>query len=458
MSLTIREKSATLATYRFVQVHLLEMLAAWIPTTPETAVKLLLGEHLWTVAQHADALGKRVYELRKPLHYSLPPCLAYRQVLDALAGRSHTAERLQGFYEGLLPGLMTRYQRYLERTDALLDAPTVRLLERCGLEMAQMRRESQEVIVQLCQGKGLETAWLQGYRTMEAACTEVLQPGATPLVPGGLPTLSSQDTMVLRGITLRRDPQREPCFTVVHAETEMHEYPNMSDISRRERLHRHMHNEIGSLEIAAQCLADFPATPWELRMQLARQCWDETRHVQLLSRRLRALGGHQGEFPVSNFEWNITCILDTLPARLAVQNRTFEAGTMDLLGKLVDRWREVGDEQTAAMLEGILVDEIQHVRFANQWIKRLAQEDRRVVLQVAMAMRFLAHVNNVLAPQAGEVNAVGTVFAPLVERIPTVNIADRQQADFTAEEIQEILRQAGFRSLAPEDERQEAAV
>src|SRR5262249_31771822 len=136
------------------------------------------------------------------------------------------------------------------------------------------------------------------------------------------------EPMQVRGITLRRDPAREACFRVVHLATDMHEYPDMSEVSRRERLHRHMNNEIGSLEIAAQCLADFPGAPWELRMQLARQCWDETRHSELLYSRLRELGGYKGEFPVANLEWTVTCMLDSLPARLAVQNRTFEAGLM----------------------------------------------------------------------------------------------------------------------------------
>lgn len=453
MSLSVHDRSSTLATYRFIQVSLVNMLAAWIPSTPETDVKLLLGEHIWTIAQHADALGKRVYELRKPMHYTLPACPPYLAVLRALTTRTHTTERLQGLYEVLLPGLAARYQGYLARTDALLDAPSVRLLEACLADIARLRFDSQKLLAHLTVGAPVDAAWLPAYRATETFCTDVVQPAATPAIPDDLPP--PWTTIVFRGVTLRSDPRRESCFTVVRSETEMHEYPDMSAISRRERLHRHMHNEIGSLEIAAQCLVDFPTAPWELRMQLARQCWDETRHVQLLSRRLDELGGHRGEFPVSNFEWNVTCMLDSLPARLAVQNRTFEAGTMDLLGKLVDRWREVGDEQTAEMLEGILVDEIQHVRFANQWIKRLAQEDRRVVFQVAMAMRLLTHVNTLLAPQAGDVNVVGTVFAPLAERIPIVNIADRQQAGFTTEEIHEILRQAGFRSLAPSPEMQE---
>lgn len=187
-------------------------------------------------------------------------------------------------------------------------------------------------------------------------------------------------------------------------------------------------------------------------MQLARQCWDETRHVELLYHRLRELGGYKGEFPIANLEWTITCMLDSLPARLAVQNRSFEAGLMDLLGKLVERWREVGDERTADILDGILVDEIQHVRFANQWIKRLAQEDRRVLLQIAKAMRFLSDAIEALSAQPGAINAVGTVLGGASAQPTAINIADRQQADFTADEIHTILRQAGFRSLTREAE------
>lgn len=260
----------------------------------------------------------------------------------------------------------------------------------------------------------------------------------------------SPDTMVIEGVRLRRDPAREACFTVVGTDRDMHEWPDMSEISRRERLHRHMNNELGSLEIAAQSLADFPDAPWELRMQLARQCWDETRHVQLLRRRLEAIGGRKGEFPISNFEWRVTCMLDSLPARLAVQNRTFEAGQMDIVGKVVEDWRAAGDPETAETLETILADEIQHVRFANRWIRRLAEEDPRVLMKVAAGIRFLASVTSALSPKPGEVNAVGTPLRDPRERVPRVNVEDRRHAEFTEAEIEQVLRQAGFRSLVPE--------
>jgi hypothetical protein len=259
--------------------------------------------------------------------------------------------------------------------------------------------------------------------------------------------LKIEETKQVKGMTLRRDPLREDCFTVVNSDAELQEWPDMSQISRRQRLHRHMNNETGAIEIAAQCLVDFPEAPWDLRMQLARQCWDESRHVASLYRRLREIGGHKGEFPISNFEWTVTCSLDSLAARLALQNRTFEAGELDLLGQLPAKWREVGDDATAEVLESILADEITHVRFANQWLKRMVQEDRRILLKIAMAVRFLSAVTAAVAPKEGELGPNGQPLVKGKEKLAPVNIEDRKHAEFSDAEIDQFLRQSGFQSI-----------
>src|SRR6185295_4866693 len=95
----------------------------------------------------------------------------------------------------------------------------------------------------------------------------------------------------------------------------------------------------------------------------------------------------------------------------AIQNRTFEEGQMDILGKITAPWRAAGDDDTADMLDGILADEIQHVRFANQWIRKMVAEDRRLLLKIAQAMMFLVQANDALAPEEGDVNKVGTPVA-----------------------------------------------
>ena len=254
---------------------------------------------------------------------------------------------------------------------------------------------------------------------------------------------------VVLGFTLCADPAREPCFKVAQTDEEMTRWEGTnSEVVRREKLHRHMNNETGAMEIAAQCLADFPDAPWELRMQLARQTSDESRHVSSLYRRLKELGGYKGEFPVGNFEWCVTNLCDTLAARLAIQNRTFEAGQMDLLGTLRNTWRAVGDETTAEVLEHILADEVNHVRFANQWIKRMIHEDRRLLLKVAMAMRLLAEAQVATSVAESEGSAPNGKAKEEKHLGLSVNVEDRRHADFSEAEIDEILRQSGMGSIA----------
>jgi len=248
-------------------------------------------------------------------------------------------------------------------------------------------------------------------------------------------------TKVVRGVTLRADPAREACFRVVHDASELADYADMSEVARRQRLHKHMHNEMQSLEMAAQSLADFPDAPWELRMSLARQCWDETRHTRLLYRRLLELGGRKGEFPVMNYEWSVTCMADSIWARLAIQNRTFEGGEMDLLRRLARMWADAGDSVTAELLEGILTDEIQHVRFCNTWFKRMAKQDPGVLWKVVSAVNFVRSVTQALQPAPGEVNAVGVDLNGFEHVEVLANIDDRRLAGFSEAEIAEILEQ-----------------
>ena len=83
--LTVRERGHFVATLRYVHVSLMETLAAWVPTTPEMEVKLLFGEHSWDVAQHADSLGKRTFELRMPLQKSMRAADGYVDFLASVA-------------------------------------------------------------------------------------------------------------------------------------------------------------------------------------------------------------------------------------------------------------------------------------------------------------------------------------------------------------------------------------
>jgi uncharacterized ferritin-like protein (DUF455 family) len=214
----------------------------------------------------------------------------------------------------------------------------------------------------------------------------------------------------------------------------------MSPTSQREKLHREYNTEVQGMEIAALSLAEFPDAPWELRMEIARQCWDESRHARLYHMRLLDKGGRKGEFPVANHEWTVTCSFGTLVQRLAIQNRTFESGSMDSMNKAVKMWAAIGDAQTAELMDAILADEVQHVRFANQWIKRLGQQDGKVVLEVAAAVSAFKRMSAALRPQPGETSVNGIDLAAPQPSV-AANVEDRAHATFSDAEIASVVRQ-----------------
>ena len=134
-------------------------------------------------------------------------------------------------------------------------------------------------------------------------------------------------------------------------------------------------------------------------------------------------------------------MMDSLVARLAIQNRTFEGGEIDLLRYLVKTWREADDHQTADLLDGILSDEIQHVKFANAWFKRMSTEDRTMLLKLVSAIGFLRRVTKAFEPKPGEVNAAGVNLTGFEHVEMLLNVEDRLRAGFTEQEIETIQRQ-----------------
>ncbi len=97
-------------------------------------------------------------------------------------------------------------------------------------------------------------------------------------------------------------PARDSRFEVKERWAEMRNIPEGDPLATQEFLHRQMNEEINSIEISARNLVDFPDAPWELRMAMARQCWDESRHVDAFRRLFEKRGGRVGEFPVLNFQ------------------------------------------------------------------------------------------------------------------------------------------------------------
>jgi uncharacterized ferritin-like protein (DUF455 family) len=221
------------------------------------------------------------------------------------------------------------------------------------------------------------------------------------------------------------NPARDARFVVRDRWIECAHFPAEDPRRTVEFLHRQMNEEINGLEASAQSLCDFPDTPWEIRMSLARQCSDEARHAAMFRCLLEQRGGRVGQYPVLNFQYRIVARIGTLAGRLNVQNRSFEAGGLDAIDHGIEHARETGDIGLAEFFETQLADEIQHVRFANEAVRTLASRDPRTVLHMGAALTAAAEAFAAVMGREG------------VEGARTPVAADaRSEAGFTPREIQ----------------------
>jgi uncharacterized ferritin-like protein (DUF455 family) len=198
-----------------------------------------------------------------------------------------------------------------------------------------------------------------------------------------------------------------------------HDHPDAS----LEFLTRQMNEEINATEMAARNLVDFPNEEWGLRMAIARQAADEARHAMAFRRLLEERGGYLGQFPVINFQFRIMTSIDSLIGRLAVANRSFEAAGIDAIQDGIDSSKRKEDVEFTSLFDQQLADEMQHVRFANVWIKRLTERDgARAVMALARAMK---HAQDALKEIAGD----DLIFYPVSDDL-------RREAGFSDDEIQ----------------------
>jgi len=198
--------------------------------------------------------------------------------------------------------------------------------------------------------------------------------------------MSSESSPTLDPTLFAEGPARDARFTVAARWVECANFPNGHPLRAIEFLHRQMNEEIDSLECSAANLRDFPEAAWDVRLSLARQCADEARHAAMFRHLFEQRGGHVGQYPVLNFQYRIVAHIRSLVGRLAIQNRSFEAGGLDAIAHGIEQARQEGDECLRELFEAQRADEISHVRFANEWINAATRQNPRSVLEIGSAL------------------------------------------------------------------------
>ena len=146
------------------------------------------------------------------------------------------------------------------------------------------------------------------------------------------------------------------------------------ELQLRVRLHGIFVGEMQALEAAGRTLWDFPEAPWEFKMNMARQCWDETRHVQIFEKLMDLVHCAVGDYPESTFLFEASCADDPV-FRVAGVNRCLEGLACDVFRDLIDLADRMHDPVMKQAVDYVLADELTHVRFGSDWVREFTKGD-----------------------------------------------------------------------------------
>jgi hypothetical protein len=142
--------------FRYAEEWMMMAMGGWLATIPEIPVKTGLGKIIWECAQAADALGKRLPELRcgrKSVAASESPNQGFAGFVAAVTEPERpdqTIEKLVGVFDVLKPHLCAVYERTSLETDQIADAPTIEILDDLLRRTRRHIAWGQEVLDRLC--------------------------------------------------------------------------------------------------------------------------------------------------------------------------------------------------------------------------------------------------------------------------------------------------------------------
>ena len=158
--------------------------------------------------------------------------------------------------------------------------------------------------------------------------------------------------------------------------------PNEPDApdGARQLMHAIFTGEIQALEGAGRTCYDFEVgtgkdeVPFELKLDMARQCWDEARHCEISIKLGEHMGSYIGEFAEQVLLFEAACNADPV-LRLTGVNRALEGLAIDVFNTMRDYGNGTDDPVLYFCEDWMLADEVTHVKMGSDWLRRITAND-----------------------------------------------------------------------------------
>jgi hypothetical protein len=363
---SVEECAQFVARFAAIKRRCVFIAAARMPGTEEYELKVALAKWMWEDATHYQALEARVAELRSN-KVSVEKVLEY-QLGDFLGEILHSPGSLElcvGLFEVLAPAFCAAIGQYIAETQPLVDSPTVRLLRGILSEEEERLALGNEFLAQLKrQANGAETArdWKDHFERFLVAAKGIM--GRDPLPKG----FSKPVPRASESYRPTHEFARDARFTVIIPKIvplAVRDDPLLTMMwTRRE--------ELCVAETVAVVLYDWgDELPTEAIVDLARQCWDETRHALFGQAALEQAG-----FPLQSLEgwvgFGMHALSESPQKAMAHLALAIEAGAMAHPGGKRGQWEYCRDVARHPLMTTFQdfdwADEVSHVGYGRKWI------------------------------------------------------------------------------------------
>lgn len=139
--------------------------------------------------------------------------------------------------------------------------------------------------------------------------------------------------------------------------------------------HALTHIEFVAIYLAWDILYRFRGLPESFYIDWLRVADEEAQHFAMLQAHLQRQGSEYGDLPAHRGLWcQAEDTANDLLARLALVPRCMEARGLDVTPAMIEKFKAMNDEESAAILTRIYQDEIGHVERGCHWFQYVAAQ------------------------------------------------------------------------------------
>ena len=339
------------------QRELMRIEAAWLPGVPYWDAKQAIARHVLEDASHAEALLKRLHEL-KATSAERRQVAGLDELLQDVASAAHGDEWLRGLYGFIKPWFITFLEEYLRHADAVMDEP------------------SQVVVSQIIACQQKQIAWFEDFSPAFSPWELSNTDPWCVYVKARLEAVTFKNSVLQAQDAPRRLPshpdfggiakaRRDRTFQMTHESQQIKEGCTFEE--KRFFVFYHHVQEMQFAESLCTLLYETAEMPWAFHYDLARHLADEVRHATMGQKRLEQLGVKLTEVPMLTQNYEFRSNMDPLE-KFCTMTLVMEAGSFERKRANLELF-EKNEDRVSALYESYDIrDEMLHTNFGHLWV------------------------------------------------------------------------------------------